>query len=130
MSSNKSSGKFTLAILLFCVCSHGASPFQSAELHAQGHVKAVYRLPKISIKEFQNAQFPGSVANDRKLILGSMGSDLWHDVGADAGEFWMVTDRGPNGQGRIDGKNVVPSGSRSSTRQFCGSKPKAIRFAY
>ena len=33
------------------------------------------------------------------------GSDLWRGPGDPADEFWMVTDRGPNGQVRVDGAN-------------------------
>ena len=62
-------------------------------------------VPAIPIKDFQNAKFAGSVANDRKVLLGSVGSDLWRGSSDAAGEFWMVTDRGPNGQIRVDGAN-------------------------
>jgi hypothetical protein len=37
-------------------------------------------------------------------LLGSVGSDLWHGPTDAPDEFWMVTDRGPNGQVRVDGK--------------------------
>jgi hypothetical protein len=45
------------------------------------------------------------VANDRKVLLGSVGSDLWHGPKDPRDEFWMITDRGPNGQIAVDGKN-------------------------
>jgi hypothetical protein len=44
---------------------------------AQDTVIATYTLPETPIKPFQNAVLPGSVANDRKVLLGSIGSDLW-----------------------------------------------------
>jgi hypothetical protein len=44
---------------------------------AQNKVIATYTFPDIPIKEFHNKTFPGSVANDRKVLLGSIGSDLW-----------------------------------------------------
>ncbi len=72
---------------------------------AQNKVIAAYTFPEIAIKEFQNRKFPGSVANDRKVLLGSAGSDLWHDPNGPRDEFWMLTDRGPNGQIAVDGKN-------------------------
>ncbi len=97
--------KSTFGILLFFLCANSASLFQPAELYAQGQIKAIYRFPDLSIKEFQNAKFPGSVENDRKVLLGSVGSDLWRNASDAPGEFWMVTDRGPNGQVRVDGKN-------------------------
>ena len=74
-------------------------------LHAQAKIEAVHQFPTLSIREFQNAKFSGSVSNDRKVLLGSVGSDLWRGPDDAPGEFWMVTDRGPNGQIRVDGKN-------------------------
>lgn len=73
--------------------------------HAQNKVTATYTFPEIAIKDFQNKKFPGSVANDRKVLLGSVGSDLWHDPNGPRDEFWMLTDRGPNGQIAVEGKN-------------------------
>ena len=72
---------------------------------AQDKVIATYTLPDTPIKAFQNTVLPGSVANDRKVLLGSVGSDLWHGPKDARDEFWMVTDRGPNGQIAVDGKN-------------------------
>jgi Esterase-like activity of phytase len=72
---------------------------------AQDKVIATYTLPDTPIKAFQNAVLPGSVANDRKVLLGSVGSDLWHGPRDPRDEFWMITDRGPNGQIAVDGKN-------------------------
>src|SRR5262249_50388397 len=72
---------------------------------AQDKIIATYTLPDTPIKQFQNALFPGSVANDRKILLGSVGSDLWHGPKDPRDEFWMITDRGPNGQIAVDGKN-------------------------
>jgi hypothetical protein len=80
-------------------------PLSPPEIAAQNKVIASYTLPDTPIKAFQNAAFPGSVANDRKVLLGSVGSDLWRGPKDTAGEFWMITDRGPNGQIKVDGKN-------------------------
>ena len=99
----KPSCKSALRIVLLFLCAYGATFFQSIELYAQGQIKAIYRFPDLAIKQFQNAKFPGSVMNDRKILLGSVGSDLWRSAGDAPGEFWMVTD--PNGQVRVDGKN-------------------------
>src|SRR4029453_2690824 len=71
----------------------------------QDKVIATSPLPDTPIKVFQNKSFPGSVANDRKVLLGSVGSDLWHGPKDARDEFWMLTDRGPNGQIRVDGSN-------------------------
>ena len=100
----KSSCNATLGIVLSFVCAYGAVFLPPAELEAQGQIKAIYQFPEISIKEFQNAKLPGSVVNDRKVLLGSVGSDLWRGPSDAPGEFWMMTDRGPNGQVRVDGK--------------------------
>src|SRR5215212_783934 len=67
-----------------------------------GRVTAVYTLPDTPIAAFQNAKLPGSIANDRKLLLGGIGSDLWHQPGDPPDRFWMITDRGPNGQILVD----------------------------
>jgi Esterase-like activity of phytase len=72
---------------------------------AQNKVSATYTFPDIPIKDFHNKLFPQSVANDRKVLLGSIGSDLWRGPKDPRDEFWMVTDRGPNGQIRVDGSN-------------------------
>jgi hypothetical protein len=72
---------------------------------AQDTVIATYTLPDTPIKPFQNAVLPGSIANDRKVLLGSIGSDLWRGPKDPRDEFWMLTDRGPNGQIRVDGTN-------------------------
>jgi hypothetical protein len=68
-------------------------------------VIATYTLPDIPIKPFQNAALANSVANDHKVLLGSVGSDLWHGPTDPQDEFWMITDRGPNGQIKVDGTN-------------------------
>ena len=73
-----------------------APPFVGSS-SAAGRVTALYTLPDVPIAAFQNAKLPGTVANDRKLLLGGIGSDLWHSPGDPADQFWMVTDRGPNG---------------------------------
>ena len=70
---------------------------------AQNKVIATHTFPAIAIKEFQKS--PVSVTNDHKVLLGSVGSDLWHGPSDPPDEFWMITDRGPNGQIAVDGKN-------------------------
>ncbi len=66
---------------------------------------ATYTLADLPIAAAQNAVLPGSVTNDRKLLLGGIGSDLWHGPSDPPNEFWMVTDRGPNGQIRVSDAN-------------------------
>jgi Esterase-like activity of phytase len=73
--------------------------------YAGDRVTDIYTFPDIPIKEFHNKLLPGSVTNDRKVLLGSVGSDLWRWPKEPGDEFWMVTDRGPNGQIKVDGTN-------------------------
>jgi hypothetical protein len=68
-------------------------------------VIATYILPETRIGEFENGLTPDSVANDRGFLLGGIGSDLWHGATDAPDEFWMITDRGPNGQIKVDDKN-------------------------
>jgi hypothetical protein len=72
---------------------------------AQNKIIGVYTFPATPLKTFQNVLFPESIANDHKILLGAAGSDLWHGPNDVPGEFWMITDRGPNGQIKVDGKN-------------------------
>jgi hypothetical protein len=62
---------------------------------AQDKVIATYALPDTPIKSFQNGVLPGSVANDRKVLLGSIGSDLWRGPKDPRDEFWMLPDFNP-----------------------------------
>ena len=70
-------------------------------------------LPAIRLADFQESLFPGitysavpvppnDAAPDRLVELGGIGSDLYHVPGASADEFWMITDRGPNGETASD----------------------------
>jgi hypothetical protein len=81
------------------------SMFIAQPVFAQNKVIATFTFPDTPISVFQNKSFPGSVANDRKVLLGSVGSDLWHGPKDARDEFWMLTDRGPNGQIRVDASN-------------------------
>ena len=62
---------------------------------------ATYTLPDIPLGPFQNAVLPNSIANDRNLQVGSIGSDMWHGPNDPPNEFWLVSDRGPNGLGTV-----------------------------
>lgn len=90
-----------------------ASPSPSASPSASpspppspgGSISATYTLPDLRLGAAQNAALPGSITNDRDFLLGGIGSDLWHRPGDPADEFWMITDRGPNGQIKVNGVN-------------------------
>ncbi|MFE2045508.1 esterase-like activity of phytase family protein [Streptomyces sp. NPDC059477] len=58
-------------------------------------------LGDIPLGTFSNQLLPGTVADDRAVDLGGIGSDLYPTGRKD--EFWTVTDRGPNGQIKVDG---------------------------
>ncbi|MGI5404534.1 esterase-like activity of phytase family protein [Streptomyces sp. CA-135486] len=58
-------------------------------------------LGDVPLGRFSNALLPGSVADDRGVDLGGIGSDIY--PAGRKGEFWTVTDRGPNGQIKVDG---------------------------
>lgn len=59
-------------------------------------------LGDVPLAGFSNGLLPGTVADDRHVMLGGIGSDLFPT--GRRGEFWTVTDRGPNGQIKVDGK--------------------------
>ena len=66
---------------------------------AARHAPGVATLPAIGLARVE----PGLVGADRQIRLGGIGSGLYP---ADrAGEYWTVTDRGPNGQIKVDGTN-------------------------
>ncbi len=75
--------------------SPSASPSPSPSPSAS--VLATYTLPDTRINTVQ------TVANDRGFNLGGIGSDLYHRPGDAPDEFWMITDRGPNGQIKVEG---------------------------
>lgn len=90
-----------IAASLFAVAALGSAD----PCRAQSKVIATYTFPDTPIKDFQNKSLNNSIVNDRKVLLGSVGSDLWHGPADPRDEFWMVTDRGPNGQIAVDGRN-------------------------
>jgi hypothetical protein len=63
-----------------------------------GQVTAATLFPDLPLAGVQNAVLPGSVKDDHQILLGGVGSDLWHAPGDPPGELWMVTDRGPRGR--------------------------------
>ncbi|WP_405546492.1 esterase-like activity of phytase family protein [Streptomyces phaeochromogenes] len=59
-------------------------------------------LGDIPLGTFSNALLPGTVGDDRGVDLGGIGSDIY--PAGRKGEFWTVTDRGPNGQIKVAGE--------------------------
>ncbi|MFF4084199.1 esterase-like activity of phytase family protein [Streptomyces sp. NPDC001777] len=91
--------------LLGTVCVAGtATGAQDRHGHPQrtARITGSAVLGDVPLAGFSNRLLPGTVADDRGVKLGGIGSDIYP---ADRkGEFWTVTDRGPNGQIKIDGK--------------------------
>ncbi|WP_031486057.1 esterase-like activity of phytase family protein [Streptomyces bicolor] len=67
----------------------------------KAHVVRTATLGDIPLGAFSNALLPGTVNDDRGVDLGGIGSDIYPT--GRQGEFWTVTDRGPNGQIKVDG---------------------------
>ncbi|MFD5075157.1 esterase-like activity of phytase family protein [Streptomyces sp. NPDC058371] len=65
-------------------------------------VTSTATLGDIPLGTFSNTLLPGTVGDDRGVDLGGIGSDIF--PAGRTGEFWTVTDRGPNGQIKVDGK--------------------------
>jgi len=53
-------------------------------------------LPDIALAAASNSAISNSVTNDQGVLLGGIGSDLYHMPGDAADIFYVVTDRGPN----------------------------------
>lgn len=83
----------------------GAPTGSADDARSKGHgarVTATATLGDIPLGPFSNRLLPGTVRDDRGVDLGGIGSDIY--PAGRKGEFWTVTDRGPNGQIKIDGK--------------------------
>lgn len=74
----------------------------AAEPSGDARVVRTATLGEIPLGAFSDALLPGSVDDDRGVRLGGVGSDIY--PAGRAGEYWTVTDRGPNGQIKVDGK--------------------------
>lgn len=66
-------------------------------------LRATYLYP--DSLALQNANFPGSVTNDRKIGIGGIFSGLFKDPRDPFLTFWAITDRGPNGEISVGGSN-------------------------
>jgi len=89
------------------VLAQSATPIASP-IAAGPSVVATYTLPSIPLGQYQDAALPDyPVADDHGFELGGIGSDLWHQPGSPDDEFWMITDRGPNGTATVDGEDRI-----------------------
>jgi hypothetical protein len=81
-----------IAVSSQCATAIAADPTsQSTGVGAE--VIGVYVLPDTPLASVEDF-----IKNDRHILLGSIGSDLWHRPGDPPNQFWMMTDRGPNGE--------------------------------
>ena len=95
-----------LMLMAYSVASGGAAATPAptstdTPKPTEATIIATYTLPDIRLGPFQNAVLPNSIANDRNLQVGSIGSDMWHGPNDAPNEFWLVFDRGPNGLGTV-----------------------------
>ena len=81
----------------------------------QAKIITTYTFPDIPLGSLQNLVLPGHpIADERGMTLGGVGSDLWHGPDDPADEFWLVTDRGPNGEidvevdGHVESRRTFP----------------------
>ncbi|MFF4256706.1 esterase-like activity of phytase family protein [Streptomyces sp. NPDC001663] len=86
-----------LAVIAALVAAGPAAGAQSQD----AHVVRTATLGDIPLGTFSNGLLPGTVDNDRGIDLGGIGSDIYS--AGRKGEFWTITDRGPNGQIKVDG---------------------------
>ncbi|MCF3118393.1 esterase-like activity of phytase family protein [Streptomyces arenae] len=91
-----------LAVIAALVATGTATGQQASGGHKKAHATGVATLGDIPLGTFSNGLLPGTVSDDRGVDLGGIGSDLY--PAGRKGEFWTVTDRGPNGQIKVDGK--------------------------
>ncbi|MER6027113.1 esterase-like activity of phytase family protein [Streptomyces sp. NPDC001851] len=100
-----------------------AAPFPDAR------VIRTATLGEIPLGAFSNALLPGSVDDDHGVKLGGIGSDMY-PAGRE-GEYWTVTDRGPNGQIKVNGTKrrtfPVPRFDPAIVKiRVCGDKVQVI----
>src|SRR5262245_55053117 len=73
--------------------------FVTPSLCAQSwKVEGIHRLPDLGLSEFLAEHVGLAGVVDHGINLGGIGSDLWRGPGDGPGIYWMITDRGPNGE--------------------------------
>jgi len=90
-------------------------------------------VPDVALKLASNSDIANSVADDQGVLLGGLGSDLYHIPGDAADIFYAITDRGPNNDTVQPDKSagtgfVVPTFSPLILRfRFQALKLKSLR---
>ncbi|MYT73750.1 MULTISPECIES: esterase-like activity of phytase family protein [unclassified Streptomyces] len=90
-----------LAALAVAGTATGATAGSGKPSGRAAEVTGSATLGDLPLGGFSNRLLPGTVADDRGVDLGGIGSDIYPT--GRKGEFWTVTDRGPNGQIKVDG---------------------------
>jgi hypothetical protein len=105
-SGRRPAGRIAAAGVPLAVIAASLAPLVAAGPAAgapagTAHVVRKATLGDLPLGAFSNALLPGTVSDDRSVDLGGIGSDIY--PAGRKGEFWTVTDRGPNGQIKVDG---------------------------
>ncbi|MGW0534854.1 esterase-like activity of phytase family protein [Streptomyces sp. NPDC003032] len=91
-----------LAVIASLAVGGTATGNSAKEGRKKARITGAATLGDVPLAMFSNTLLPGTVGDDRGVDLGGIGSDLYPT--GRKGEFWTVTDRGPNGQIKVDGK--------------------------
>ena len=89
----------SLAVFCAAAAAEGNAVASSGGGRPTAKVVGAYTLPDTPLASVERY-----IKNDRNILLGSIGSDLWHDSGDPPNRFWMTTDRGPNGKFVVEGR--------------------------
>jgi hypothetical protein len=90
-------------VLAFVAAILTAPAQQPATRHEDAHILGTFTLPELRLQNVLEAALHSVVEDDRNILLGSSGSDLWHGPEDAPDEFWMLCDRGPNRVVHVDG---------------------------
>ncbi|GII55367.1 hypothetical protein Pth03_37560 [Planotetraspora thailandica] len=82
----------------------GAAAATHPSNHAPSHAKKPVVVSDVTLPAPALKSIQPTIADDHGIKLGGVGSGLF--PGDKPGEFWMVTDRGPNGQPTVNGVKV------------------------
>lgn len=110
-------GGVPLAVIAALVATAGPAA-GAGDADGKARVVRTATLGDIPLGAFSNALLPGTVNDDRGVDLGGMGSDIYPT--GRKGEFWTVTDRGPNGQIKV-------AGTKRRTFPVPGFDPAIVR---
>lgn len=91
-----------IAVLAAIAVTGTATGAQTGGREKAPRITSTATLGEVPLETFSNSLMPGTVSDDRGVRLGGIGSDIY--PAGRKGEFWTVTDRGPNGQIKVDGK--------------------------